>query len=332
LPQAALAVSATAFVGIAASFDGSRSQGATEFQFDFGDGTPVEITSSPTTDHTYGAQGPVHVCLRVAGATGKQSVPDCHDLMVLPLPPDAAPDAPQVELDAGVDAPGDAPADAASTDGADAGEDGGTGITGYVSTVVAATCADISAIGQPIGPLGDDDGVRVSLGFEFPFWQDSYPAIGVSSNGYLQLATETGPLTLNAAINRAIPDPRPPNNLIAVFWDDLAPPSGIGSAQVYVATVDFEPQGTRFVVQWSNWSFFGAPPQPVLTFQALLAADGQIELRYCQLDDVQSPTRATGGSATVGIEDASGANGVQHSFNTAGAVAVGTAIRFTPMR
>jgi hypothetical protein len=40
--------------------------------------------------------------------------------------------------------------------------------------------------------------------------------------------------------------------------------------------------------------------------------------------------RATGLSATVGIEDHAGTEGVQHSFNTAAAISDTQALRFTP--
>ena len=43
-----------------------------------------------------------------------------------------------------------------------------------------------------------------------------------------------------------------------------------------------------------------------------------------------SEARTTGSLATVGVENADGTVGVQHSYNAATSVATGTGLRFTP--
>jgi hypothetical protein len=171
----------------------------------------------------------------------------------------------------------------------------------------------------------------VALPFDFSLFGTVWNEVGISSNGYLQFAPPPALNDLRAATNRPIPDPRAPNELIAVFWDDLAPPAPPAGSHVLVFPVDASPR-QGFAVHWSDWSFFGVTNPPArLEFQAVLWDDGGIDLHYCRLEDSQNPTRATGASATVGIEDVTGTRGLQHSFNQAGAVSTTTGIRYTPL-
>jgi hypothetical protein len=68
-----------------------------------------------------------------------------------------------------------------------------------------------------------------------------------------------------------------------------------------------------------------------LTFQVkLFATTNVIELHYCTLTPSPMADRVTGSSATVGLENGSGTDGVQHSFDAASSVSTANAIRFTP--
>lgn len=70
-----------------------------------------------------------------------------------------------------------------------------------------------------------------------------------------------------------------------------------------------------------------------LTFQAkLFETSNVIEFHYCAMEATMAPdiARATGGSATIGLENAGGTAGTQHSFNTPASVQTGVLLRFTP--
>jgi hypothetical protein len=54
-----------------------------------------------------------------------------------------------------------------------------------------------------------------------------------------------------------------------------------------------------------------------------------IEFHYCAMSP-DGNARATGSSATIGLESLNGAAGVQHSFNAAGSATTGKALRFIP--
>ena len=130
----------------------------------------------------------------------------------------------------------------------------------------------------------------------------------MSTNGWLTFGTPVDA----AFTNQSIPDPTPPNAIVAPYWDDLA---GVTACRKLV--------GTKLTIQWDGTLFGQAT---AVHFQAILdGAAGTVELVWA------STQAATGDSATVGLEDPAGANAAQHSFNTAGAITPGDARLFTPM-
>ena len=157
---------------------------------------------------------------------------------------------------------------------------------------------DISAVGTRIS-LTDESQRQVSLPFDFPFYGELKRTVQVCSNGYLTFQSG-GSSVWN---NTPIPDPSAPNDLVAVFWDDLDPGTA-GDVYYY-----YDAEGDRFIVQFQGvgrWAQTGV----AYTFQVLLYPDGTIIYQY--LDMVGDLT-----SATVGIEDATGTDGLQVVYNAA---------------
>ena len=77
-------------------------------------------------------------------------------------------------------------------------------------------------------------------------------------------------------------------------------------------------------------SRLGASPPSDLTFQAVLGESGEIDFVYCTLASMSDPDRASGGSATIGLENETGTAGIQHALDKKGAVAAGQLLRFFP--
>jgi hypothetical protein len=107
----------------------------------------------------------------------------------------------------------------------------------------------------------------------------------------------------SARLNTVLPTAAAPNNLIALWWDDLDP--GEGGQIYYYADAANE----RFIV-----SFVGVPNYisgggtGSLTFQAVLYRSGKVLLQYQTMAAGQDADGLTG--ATIGIEDAAGAVGL----------------------
>jgi len=141
----------------------------------------------------------------------------------------------------------------------------------------------------------------VNLGFEFPFFENKYSEVKVSTNGLLLLGDT---LNLTAPDNAAIPLASRPDNIIAGFWDDLI----VGGT--YGGEVRFQRKGSpgayRAIIEWSQAKRFGES-QP-LTFQIILYENGNIDLNYATMS-------GTLASATIGIEDSDGVDGLQLLYN-----------------
>jgi hypothetical protein len=152
---------------------------------------------------------------------------------------------------------------------------------------------DISGIGTPISMSDDDNQGPYALPFSFNYYGTNYNSFRVCSNGWISFtSTET------QYSNTAIPSSSAPLNMIAPFWDDMNPSAG-GSMYYYV-TED------SAVISWVGVPHYYSTGS--YTFQVVLLNGGAIILNYLTLDDVTS--------ATVGIQNASGNDGLQVAYNT----------------
>jgi thermitase len=181
----------------------------------------------------------------------------------------------------------------------------------------------LDASGGANTALSVDDGfVSVPLPFEFTFNGETKTSLLISTNGYLTFGSIG-----TAYNNTSIPIPANPNDLVAPFWDDLNPAAGGG---IYYTTLGDAPD-RRFVVEWNGVPRFspGSPNygEGALTFEVVLVeGSGDILFQYQTL----SGPGASGGSATVGIEYATGASGVQYAYNTPDSLQESMAIKFSP--
>ncbi|HEU5310074.1 MAG TPA: choice-of-anchor D domain-containing protein, partial [Candidatus Eisenbacteria bacterium] len=153
---------------------------------------------------------------------------------------------------------------------------------------------DISGVGAPIALEGDDEmSAFVPIGFLFPFYDNLYAHVRVSTNGFLSFSSGTPDWT-----NQVLPSPAAPENMVAPFWDDLF----FSAASIAHAWSD----GQRFIVQWSNVDHYGGGGP--YTFQAILHGDGTIVYQYLFIG-------APSVSATVGIQNAGRNDGLTVAFN-----------------
>jgi hypothetical protein len=197
----------------------------------------------------------------------------------------------------------------------------------YAESTVAASCDDVSAGTAVTGVLGDDAvSPTLALPFAAPFFGASMTHFAVTTNGVLHLwPSASTPRPFAAYSNMAIPTAGEPNSMVAALWDDLAaPPGSAVRTQVLGTGAD-----RRVVFEWSGFEFLSDAASE-LTFQVKLFESGVVEVHYCGLTPGSDASRATGGSATVGLENALGTDGTQHSFNMPGSIGTTDALRFTP--
>lgn len=149
----------------------------------------------------------------------------------------------------------------------------------------------------------NSDGISnpLPLGFDFPFYGESFAQVRAHSNGFLTFGTASG----THSSHWRLPDnnARTPANLIAAFWRNL----GLdGESGVYAATLMDE----IFVVQYDNMIAnprIGAARRT--SFQVLMQPGGAITLQYLYNE--------TGNNGTVGLQNATKTQGLVVAFNEA---------------
>ncbi|MEA3463031.1 MAG: MBG domain-containing protein, partial [Bacteroidota bacterium] len=158
------------------------------------------------------------------------------------------------------------------------------------------------------------------IGFDFDFYGNTYNEFFVSSNCLVMFGAGS-----NAFSNVSIPDDGRPDNYIGAFWDDLMVHS---SGDIMYQTIGTAPN-RKLVIQFSNMTFWTST---VLlgTIQVILSeGSNNIQMQYKSIVDLSSD-RASGGEATIGLENEDGTVGVLCSYNTPGYIYSGRAILFTP--
>ncbi|MCX6733891.1 MAG: hypothetical protein NTX63_03690 [Candidatus Peregrinibacteria bacterium] len=164
---------------------------------------------------------------------------------------------------------------------------------------------DISATGTSVGTLGDDSIYGpFNIGFTFSFYGTDYTQFYVCNNGYIVFNNTC------AYNNVSITNSGTPNNFIAPFWDDLY----TGGSIKYQSTGS-SPNG-QLVISFLGINHINAQAGAA-TFQIILSEASNMIMFQYQDVDFGNATYDSGASATVGIENSSGTDGLQFSFNTA---------------
>lgn len=179
---------------------------------------------------------------------------------------------------------------------------------------------DIAATGTNSGVSGDDvaSGL-ISIGFNFPFYGQTFSQLNFSTNGVVTFGGATTQFS-----NTQIPSTSSPNNFIAVFFDDLFVFSDgrIFYRQFPAGAIASADKGRAFVIEWFSVGYFFFSGRT--TFEVILFENGEIKIQYLSISGRTD-------SATVGIENSTGTVGLQYNFNGSGdPIGGGVAILFSP--
>ena len=154
-------------------------------------------------------------------------------------------------------------------------------------------------------PIGDEE----LIGFSTPPFRyagDTYSAIAVDSNGYLLVGGGTGTAADNQCCPpQTLPDPTPPNNVLAPFWSDL---DGTGAPGVYAAMVP-DADGTNSWIA-VEWRVFEYGTHNLKVFEVWIGLNGTEDITYTY-DPANLPSAPTVEALTVGAENADGSGGAQ---------------------
>jgi|GEM_PF-2036423 len=144
-----------------------------------------------------------------------------------------------------------------------------------------------------------------NMGFTFNFYGNDYTTFYICNNGYVTF--DSGSCSYN---NADIVTSAVPNNFIAPYWDDLYTGGTIkyelfGTAPDRYMVISFE--GINHI----NYQSGDASFQVVL-----YETNNKIKLQYSDVI-LGNSTYDSGASATVGIENSAGTDGLKFSYNTA---------------
>ncbi|MHC5081072.1 MAG: hypothetical protein ACYTHN_18840, partial [Planctomycetota bacterium] len=172
------------------------------------------------------------------------------------------------------------------------------------------------------GAPHDDVSQLVPIGFPFQFYGNVYGEVYVSTNGFITF-TNAG---TTASANTALPNAGTPNNLIAVFWDDIViqPNQGIFGDSVGYRVTGAAPNRV-FSVRYRGVSRAGNTASEIYGSIDLHEGTNIIELLY-----YRNFTNWGGMNATAGIENSGGTAGFQVAGSPNLTTFPANNIRYTP--
>ena len=161
---------------------------------------------------------------------------------------------------------------------------------------------DISATGTPVGLADDAVSGALPIGFAFEFYGTEYTEAYISSNGFV---TFNAGSPNGCCSGQSLPNPATPNNLVALFWEDLNPVSG--------GTIRYQTFGAapnrEFVVGFYDIQHFGGG-NAVSMEMILREGSNIVELQY-----LTAPS--DGGTHSTGVESDGGMRATQVDFGGA---------------
>jgi len=143
--------------------------------------------------------------------------------------------------------------------------------------------------------LGDDDNQPFPMTpFSFEFYGNSFSGdFHVCSNGFASFTSTSTSLS-----NTYIPNSSDPNDLLALFWDDLNPS--------YAGEVWWFVNSDSLIVSWIGVPHYYSTGAN--TFQVILTSDDVVHYQYLHLDEPLD-------ECTAGIENADGTIGLEVVYN-----------------
>ncbi len=185
--------------------------------------------------------------------------------------------------------------------------------SGY--TMVTSSGASIVPGTVDVGNHCDDCVTSIALPFSFTFYGTPFASAYVSSNGNLQFSST------NAAFSNACIPTASMNNLISPHWDDLYTVDAANGQGIFTSVSGIAPNRI-FNIEWRA-NFCCSSGIPVNDFEIrLYETTNQIEFIYGAVPNL-------GSSATVGIQQGTGASFLQYSCNS-GVLSNGFRILISP--
>jgi hypothetical protein len=173
---------------------------------------------------------------------------------------------------------------------------------------------EISGVGTQLSLSDDQNAGPFAIGFPFEFYGTVFDSFRICANGWISFTS-----TATAYTNAGIPTAAEPNNLLALFWDDLYPYASSGQGYIY-----YYYDGSKQIIEYDSVPRLGGT-DCLYKMEAILYPNGQILYQYKYMGGASCTYL---NSATIGIENATGTDGLEVIYN-ANYVHNNLAIRFS---
>ena len=164
---------------------------------------------------------------------------------------------------------------------------------------------DLGLFGVTPIAIGDEDNINFSVP-PYLFGGKTYGRLGIDSNGYISVggSDDSSDITF---IPQTLPDPTPPNGVLAPYWTDL---DGTGANGVSIAVLD-DGVNAWIVVQWDT-QLFGVPTlDGNRKMQVWIGINGVEDISYGYDAATIGQDTPFGYGLTVGAESINGTEGAQ---------------------
>src|SRR5262249_45271778 len=141
----------------------------------------------------------------------------------------------------------------------------------------------------------------------FKLYGTSYSSAWVDTNGAVEFVNPGSSAT---AWGTHIPSTAAPNAVVFPFWDDFVIDS---SASIRTATTGTAPNRS-YIVEWRNATLWSDRSTRVTAEVIFSETTNQITFVYTNLT---ANSMGQGGTAVIGLENATGTVGFEYSFHTA---------------
>ncbi len=158
----------------------------------------------------------------------------------------------------------------------------------------------------PIAGVGDETITNFNVP-AFVFAGETYTRVGLVSDGYVVVGGGTGGDI--QYVNQSLPDPNPPNNVLAPFWTDLNPGTG-GAMRIATLT---DGVSTWLVIDYDAVKEYSSAN--TTSFEIWIGVNGVEDISYA-FGPVTG--NGDGGFLTVGVENKFGNSGQNSYYNGAG--------------
>ena len=159
---------------------------------------------------------------------------------------------------------------------------------------------DISGVGQVIAFTQDDQNLGpYNIGFAFPFYGQNFTTLRVAANGWISFTSAaTGQTSYS---NQDLPNGTAPENLLAVWWDDLSPQRAGTSVRLFTNNSD------SLIISFVNVQSYSGGG--LYNFQMILQSNGRVTYQYANMGAARL------NSATIGLQNVNRTKGTTVVYN-----------------